>query len=261
MNIIDIHTHIYPSAIARKAADSVRDFYGLGNDAMDGSKEMLLQKGTEAGISHYLILPVALRPDRVRHINEFIVDAVSGERRFTGFGTVHAGMEDLMGEVAFITAKGLRGIKMHPDSQGFAIDDPRLFPVYEAVSGRLPVLFHMGDQRYDYSHPARLRRLLELFPRLQVLAAHFGGYSMYETAYELLHDKDCIFDISSSMMFMDAGVAEKYINAYGAERMAYGTDFPMWDPVDEVSRFQQLKLTDEQFEQISHKTAQRFLGL
>ena len=132
---------------------------------------------------------------------------------------------------------------------------------YDAVEDRIPVIFHMGDHRFDYSHPARLKRLLELFPRLQVIAAHFGGYSMYETAYELLHDKDCIFDVSSSMMFMEKGIPEKFINIYGAERMAFGTDYPLWDPVTETKRFLELNLTDEQFEQIGHKTVERFLGL
>ena len=59
------------------------------------------------------------------------------------------------------------------------------------------------------------------------------------------------------MMFMEDGIAEKYINIYGAERMAFGTDYPLWDPVKETKRFLQLKLTDEQFEQIGHKTVER----
>jgi predicted TIM-barrel fold metal-dependent hydrolase len=70
-----------------------------------------------------------------------------------------------------------------------------------------------------------------------------------------------VFDISSAMMFMEEGQAEKYINSYGAERMAYGTDFPLWDPVTEVKRFQSLKLTEAQFDQIAHKTAERILKL
>ena len=181
--------------------------------------------------------------------------------RFLGFGTVHAAMENITGEVEYIMEKGLRGLKMHPDSQQFAIDDERLFPAYEAVQGKLPVLLHMGDFRFDYSHPKRLRHLLELFPNLQVIAAHFGGYSMYETAYELLHDKDCIFDVSSSLMFMEEGVAEKYIRNYGAERMAFGTDYPLWDPIKETRRFLELKLTVEEFDQIGHKTVERILGL
>lgn len=261
MHLIDIHTHIYPPAIARKAAASIRDFYQLGTDAMDGTAETLLKMGDEAGIDRFVILPVAVRPDRTRHINEFILEQVAVQSRFIGFGTLHAGMENIADEARFIMDKKLKGIKMHPDTQEFAIDDPRLFPAYEEIQGKLPVIFHMGDVRYDYSHPAKLRRLLGLFPNLQVIAAHFGGYGMYETAYELLHDMNCIFDVSSSMMFMEEGVAERYIRMYGPERMAFGTDYPLWDPVVETKRFQQLKLTDEEFDQIGHKTVETFLNL
>ena len=169
--------------------------------------------------------------------------------------------EQLEEEAQWILSAGLKGIKMHPDSQRFNIDDERLFPVYELLQDKIPVMLHMGDPRYPYSHPARLRRVLDLFPRLQVIAAHFGGYGMYETAYECLRDKDCIFDVSSSMMFMENGTAEKFINIYGAERMAFGTDYPMWDPVDEVQSFLKLRLTGDQFEQIAHKTAERILGI
>lgn len=262
MKIIDIHTHIYPDKIARKATESVRDFYQLeGNKSMDGTIEMLLQRGAEAGISQFVVLPVSNAPNRVRSINSFILEQTQLHQEFIGFGTLHAEMGNLMEEVDWITANGLRGIKMHPDTQRFAIDDPRLFPVYEALQGKLPVLLHMGDPRYDFSHPVRLRKVLNLFPRLQVIAAHFGGYSMFHTARELLWDTDCVFDVSSALMFMEKGEPERYINSYGAERMAYGTDYPLWDPVTEVKRFQQLDLTDDQFEQIAHKTAQRILGL
>ncbi len=261
MHLIDIHTHVYPQAIAQKAAASIRDFYQLSTDAMDGTTDTLLQKGDAVGIDRFVILPVAVRPDRTRHINDFILEQIAIQPRFIGFGTIHAGMENITDETQYIMDKGLKGIKMHPDTQKFDIDDPRLFPAYESIQGKLPLIFHMGDVRYDYSHPVRLRRVLELFPRLQVIAAHFGGYGMYETARELLYDKDCIFDVSSSMMFMPKGVAERYINLYGAERMAFGTDYPLWDPVEETRRFLELKLTDAQFEQIGHKTAERFLNL
>ena len=261
MHIIDIHTHIYPDAVAQKATDSIKDFYEINGASMNGTVSMLRSRGAEAGITKFVILPVSVTPDRTRHINDFILQQTAKYDDFIGFGTVHAGMEHIEDEVQYILDRGLRGIKMHPDFQRFDIDDPRLFPVYEAVSGRIPVILHMGDQRYDYSQPARLRHVLDLFPRLDVIAAHFGGYSMYEEAYKHLKDKNCVFDISSSMMFMEDGVPEEYINRYGAERMAYGTDYPLWDPVTEVQRFLRLKLTDDQFEQIAHKTAERILNL
>ena len=262
MKIIDIHTHIYPEKIARKATESGRNFYQLrGSEEMYGTVDMLLNRGRQAGISRFVVLPVSNLPTRVHGINEFILEQTKEHDCFLGFGTLHAEMDGLMEEVDWILQNGLHGIKMHPDSQRFTIDDMRLFPMYDAIQGKLPVILHMGDQRYNYSHPLRLRRILEMFPRLEVIAAHFGGYSMFDTARELLEDTGCIFDISSAMMFMEEGEAERYINYYGAERLAYGTDYPLWDPVEEVQRFQNLKLTGAQFDQIAHKTAQRILKL
>ena len=259
MQIIDFHTHIYPDAIAKKAAESIRQFYCIEGSNMDGTVDQLLQRGRDAGITRFIVLPVGLKPDHVSHINDFILQQTKLHSEFTGFGTLHAAMPNLTDETQRIMDMGLRGIKMHPDSQVFDIDDPHLFPAYEMLQGKLPVMLHMGDVRYDHSHPRRLRHILDLFPKLDVIAAHFGGYSMYETAFEILKDKNCYFDISSSMMFMPKGVAEKYIRAYGPHRLVYGTDFPLWDPKIEVKRFLELNLTPEEIEQIAYKTALRIL--
>lgn len=260
MRIIDMHTHVYPDAIAAKAARSIRNYYHLG-DNMDGTVDTLLKRGTAAGVTDYLILPVAVKPEHVRSINDFTLQQMQTHDCFTGFGTIHTEMDNLMEEVERIPAMGLKGIKIHPDCQHFDIDDPRLFPVYEAVQGKLPMMMHLGDEQYDHSHPARLRRVLQLFPNLQVCAAHFGGHTMYETAMEYLSDTNCIMDISSTLMFLDKKTAEGYVNHYGAERLAFGTDYPVWDPKWEVDLFLSLDLADDQKEQIAWKTAARFLNL
>ena len=260
MHFIDIHTHIYPDMVAEKAAQSIRDFYKIG-DTMNGTVQMLLDRGGQVGIEKFVALPVAIRADRVQSINNFIHQQTLEHDCFVGFGTVHADMQDIPGEVERIIGMGLRGIKIHPDCQKFDIDDPKLFPLYDSIQGRIPIILHMGDQRYSHSHPARLRHIMDEFPKLEVIAAHFGGYTVYETARQELQDTNCIMDVSSSLMFMEPGVAEKYINLYGAERLAFGTDYPLWDPVKEVQRFLDLNITPEQKEQIAWKTAQRFLGL
>ena len=146
MKIIDIHTHIYPDAIARKATDSIRDFYQLEGGGMDGSVQMLRARGAEAGISTYVVLPVSNSPRRVRHINEFLLEQSKKHEDFIGFGTLHAGMEGLMEETEWILQNGLRGIKMHPDSQQFNIDDERLFPVYEHLQDKIPVMLHYKER-------------------------------------------------------------------------------------------------------------------
>lgn len=260
MKIIDMHTHVYPDAIAAKAARSIRNYYHLGEN-MDGTISTVLERGQEAGIVHWLILPVAVKPEHVQSINNFTAQQVQQHGCFTGFGTVHVDMEHMLEEVRRIPSLGLKGIKLHPDCQHFNIDDTRLFPLYEELQGRLPMMIHMGDAQSDCSHPARLRKVLRNFPKLEVCAAHFGGHTMYETAKAYLSDTNCILDISSTLMFLDKKTAEGYISHYGAERLAFGTDYPVWDPVQEVQRFLSLDISDAEKEQIAWKTASRFLNL
>ena len=261
MKIIDIHTHVYPEKIASAAVHTVRDFYQLEKCAMDGTASTLLQRGAEAGVSRFVLMPVANRAEQVSSINNFISRQVAENPTFLGFGAIHADFGEIDAEVERIVSMGLIGIKVHPDFQKFPIDDSRLYPMYESIQGRLPVLFHMGDPRYDFSHPARLRRVLKDFPKLEAIAAHFGGHTMYETARENLQDTSCVLDISSTMMFLPKKEVERYISVYGSERLAFGTDYPLWDPVSEVEHFLSLDITMAEKEQMAHKTAERILKL
>ena len=84
MKFIDMHTHVYPDAIAAKAARSIRNYYHLGDD-MDGTIATLLERGSAVGVDHYLILPVAVKPDHVRSINRFTLEQTKEHAWFTGF--------------------------------------------------------------------------------------------------------------------------------------------------------------------------------
>lgn len=258
MRIIDFHTHIYPDRIAEKGSQSICDFYGL-NSHYAGSATTLLDEGKKAGISEFVLLPVAIKPEQVSHINGFVAEQADEHKEFYGFGTLHAGMEDILSGIDEIEKLGLNGVKLHPDTQGFAIDDKRLYPAYDALSGRLPVLIHCGDPRYDFSRPEKLKKVLTEFPRLEVIAAHLGGWTLFDTALEYLVNEKCFFDISSCMMFLEKEQTERYINAYGADRVLFGTDFPLWSPSDEVKRFMSLSLTDSDKEKIAYKNALRIL--
>lgn len=260
MQIIDLHTHIYPEQIAEKATKSICDFYNLQTELV-GTADTLLKRGKEAGIEKYVLLPVSIKPEQVHHINQFIVQEVAKHPEFYGFGTLHAGLKDFDEEIDYIKRSGLKGIKLHPDTQQFPIDDPRLFPVYEQLQGSLPVLVHCGDKRFDYSHPRRLRRILEQFPRLQVIAAHLGGWSVYDEAVAILKDTDCYFDISSCLGFLTLEQMKNYIEAYGADRILFGSDFPIGDPVKEVETFLKIDLKTQDREKIAFRNAQTILKI
>ena len=51
------------------------------------------------------------------------------------------------------------------------------------------------------------------------------------------------------------------IRTYGAERVLYGTDFPMWPMEKEIQRFFDLALTKEEQELILHKNAEKLFGI
>lgn len=259
MKFIDFHTHIYPEKIAEKATQSVCDFYSLSTNC-NGTADELYKIGTEAGISEFVLLPVAVKPDHVRSINEFIVRVQSQNKAFHGFGTVHAEIENIVNELEFIKKSGLKGVKIHPDTQHFNIDDNRLFPLYESIEGNIPIVIHCGDPRYDYSHPSRLKKVLDNFPKLHVIAAHLGGWEIFETASEILKNEKCYFDISSCMPFLSSEKIAGYINIYGDDRILFGTDYPLWSPKKEVESFLELPISEKAKENIAYKNAVNILN-
>ena len=258
MPIIDFHAHIYPNKIAQKATNATADFYGI-SPACIGTGDELLREGKIAGIDEFVLLPVATKSEQVRHVNEFILGETAAHKEFYGFGTLHPDCENIMEEAEYILNSGLKGIKLHPDTQRFNTDDERLFGVYDAVQGKLPLLVHCGDKRFDYSHPARLKRVIDNFPKLQVIAAHLGGWSLFGEAFAILRDTDCFLDISSCTMFLPPERVARYIAGYGADRILFGTDFPLWSPETEVESFRKLPLSAEEFDKIAYKNALRIL--
>ncbi len=254
VEIIDFHAHIYPDKIAEKASQATGDFYGI-TPAYSGTSKELLTSGKAAGISRFVLLPVATKPDQVSHINDFIADEVSAHNEFYGFGTLHPDCENILEETDHIISLGLKGIKLHPDTQQFNTDDKRLFEVFDYIQGKTPLLVHCGDKRFDFSHPRRLKNVIDNFPHLQVIAAHLGGWSLFDEAFELLKDENCYLDISSTMMFLPPEQIEHYIHGYGVERILFGTDFPLWRPEQEVASFRRLNLSSFEFERIAYKNA------
>ena len=254
VEIIDFHAHIYPDKIAEKASQATGDFYGI-TPAYSGTSKELLTSGKAAGISRFVLLPVATKPDQVSHINDFIADEVSAHNEFYGFGTLHPDCENILEETDHIISLGLKGIKLHPDTQQFNTDDKRLFEVFDYIQGKIPLLVHCGDKRFDFSHPRRLKNVIDNFPHLQVIAAHLGGWSLFDEAFELLKDENCYLDISSTMMFLPPEQVEHYIHGYGVERILFGTDFPLWHPEQEVASFRRLNLSSFEFERIAYKNA------
>ena len=260
--IIDAHCHIYPDKIAQKAAESTGNFYGIEMH-LDGKISTLLEHGVSAGIDHFVVQSVATTPKQVSSINRFIASSVAeSEGRFTGLGTLHPDSEDVKADIDEIISLGLKGVKLHPDIQRFKIDDYRMLKIYELCEGRLPILMHTGDYRYDFSNSNRLMPILDIYTDLTVIGAHFGGWSVWDEATQKLSGyKNFYVDCSSSLYAMTPEKAKELIKAYGTHRVLFGTDYPMWSPKGEIERFMAIDLSDSEREDILYNNAAKLFGI
>ncbi len=258
--LIDIHTHIFPDKIAAKAVENIGRYYHLKMWGK-GTVSALLESGRKIGVDRYVVHSSATHVDQVQSINDYVSDAVKSHPSFIGFGTLHKELPDIEAEVGRIISSGLKGIKLHPEFQHFTIDHSNMFPIYKAIEGKLPVLIHMGDENTDTSSPLRLARILDRFPDLTVIAAHFGGYRMWDDSCRYLVGRNLYMDTSSSLAFLDPEKAVEMIRKHGADKFLFGTDFPMWDHEHELERFLALKLTEDEREAILYRNAEKLLGL
>ncbi len=260
--IIDCHCHIYPDKIADKAVESIRSFYDI-DMGYDGRYSTLIENGSKNGVKHFIIFSVATTPKQVQSINSFIADAVNkGGGLMTGLGSLHPDSDDIEEDYRHIKEIGLKGVKLHPDFQKISIDDKRCERIYELCRGEMPVLLHTGDCRYDFSNPDRLTPILEKYPDLTVIGAHFGGWSVWDEAVSKLSNYPNFYvDCSSSLYGMSAEKAKRIVRTYGADKVLFGTDFPMWPYEGELERFFEMNLTDEETEKILFKNAVRLFGI
>lgn len=261
--IADTHCHIYPEKIAVKATKSITSFYdGLEMYCDSGDTDSLIAQGSTIGCSRYVVCSVATSISQVDSINRFIAGECRKHPEFVGLGAWYKDVDDIDALLDQIEELGLHGVKVHPDIQQVDIDDPRLLSLYSALSERgLVLLIHMGDPRYDYSAPSKLAKVLEKFDDLKVDAAHFGGWQRWDEAYSCLRGSQAYFDLSSSIMYLGAEKASEIAHGYGADRIMFGCDFPMWNHVAEFSRTLQLGFTEEELQMVFYDNFARLYGM
>ncbi len=262
MMVIDVHAHIFPDAIAEKASLSISKFYDIPV-RQGGSVDALLRLGDEAGIDKFVVHSVATTPAHVQSVLKFITASVgSHPDRFIGFGSLHPDMENADEAVAQMMDAGLRGVKLHPDMQLFAVDEDRAYKMFESFAGKLPLLVHAGDKRYQFSNPERIARMMDKFPEMTVIAAHMGGYSEWAEAERVLAGRRNLYvDTSSTMFELNDEQMLRAIRAFGVENVMFASDYPMWNPGRELNHIRSLGLTEEELQRIEWGTAKELFGL
>jgi predicted TIM-barrel fold metal-dependent hydrolase len=185
-------------------------------------------------VQHSLVLPIKLGlpfgDDLTEQWRAAIATADISDRITTGC-SVHPEDPDRGSQLKQYAATGARVVKLHPTVQRFYPDDPSMMPLYEEAQRLgMVIFFHGGragiepESSQRYAMPRHYAKVLQDFPRLQVILGHAGARDsagMLELA--LAHE-------NAWLGIHGQGVSslETIIRRTGGERLLFGTDWPWY---------------------------------
>jgi predicted TIM-barrel fold metal-dependent hydrolase len=71
---------------------------------------------------------------------------------------------------------------------------------------------------------------MDRFPKLRIIAAHLGGYCFWEEALTELAGRELYLDTSSTLPYVPETLLREIIRKHGAERLLFGSDYPLNTP-------------------------------
>jgi predicted TIM-barrel fold metal-dependent hydrolase len=131
-------------------------------------------------------------------------------------------------------------------------------------------MFHVSEPiGHDYpgkgtSTPARLLKVLETFPDLRVVAAHWGGGMPF---YELMPEVrtaaiNLAYDSAASTYLYEHRVFETVIELVGHDRVLFASDYPLLKQAPLLNRLRQRPgLSDFALASVLGENAVRIYGL
>ncbi|MFV0459559.1 MAG: amidohydrolase family protein [Actinomycetales bacterium] len=249
--VIDAHTHVWPDKIAALAlgGNPVPGLVARGNGTVSG----LMDDMSGSGVHISCCMGIANEARHVDRVNEFVAGLLGPGR--LGFGTVHVGI-DVQENLDSLRRHGITAVKLHPLFQDFALDDPRLWELFEAFGDEIAVITHVGEggdaYRNSLSSPTMIRDISRQFPELRLMACHFGGYKILDDAEEMLNGADVVLETSwpPSLATLQPDRVRRLIRNHGTERVIFGSDWPMTSPREELDAIRGLGLRDDELTQI-----------
>ena len=260
--IIDCHMHVWPDHIA----DAMQSQQPSGMPLRyNGKVSGLLETMDQVGIDMGLALGVGIKASVVARTNEFI--GTVPRDRLIPMGTVHPelSVED---NLKYLKENGIVGVKLHPLFQELALDDPRVHDILAALSEEgMPVMTHVGAGEDEAANgrgtPAKLRHLADSLPNLNLIACHYGGYHRLDEAEHHVVGSSVTLETSwpPTIADLDPERIVNLIRTHGADRVVFGSDWPMADPGAEIVAIRNLGLTQEEEEGILGGNLARLLGI
>ncbi len=276
--IIDFHTHIFSPEVVERREEllerepTFRELYAR-RDAHLATAQELLRSMDEAGVDASVVLNFAWHDTELcRRTNDYILEsAAASGGRLIPFCLFAPG-EGAVDEMERCLASGARGFgELRPESQGWELEDEAL----SAPLGRLAsesgvlLLFHAsepvgpGYAGKEGQSLGSLYRFIEKWPSAKVVAAHWGGglpfYKLMRRAHETL--ANTYFDTAATRFLYRHEVFRRAVDIVGAERVLFGSDFPLLSQSRCLREVDEAQLSDGEKALILGENARRLLQL
>jgi predicted TIM-barrel fold metal-dependent hydrolase len=244
--VIDSHTHIFPPhfrKVRRALINKDRTFANLyfQSDRILASANDLICEMDLSGVDVSVAAGIGWTDlGAAQQANDYLIASVRQyPDRLIGLCAINPLWgSDAIREIYRCAAAGLRGVgELHPDSQGFRADDESVLrPVMMAAADLgLPVLIHSSEpvgHSYPgkgWTHPSSLLKFIESFQSNDIICAHWGGGLPFYALMPEVHDAfaSVYFDSAASPLIYSDQVFSVVEQLVGAERLLFGSDFPL----------------------------------
>ncbi len=265
--LIDFHTHIFPDKIAERTLDVLKSGVLKCENVsavsyFDGTKSGLLEIMDKSGVDISVTLPIATKPTQTESINTFAAHVT--DTKIISFASLHPDNNDTDSILENIKRAGFCGIKLHPEFQSFYVDSPECIKILKkAEELELYTVFHAGSDiglpPPVHSTPKHFKNALEYVSGKYIVAAHLGGWRMWDDVEKYVVGTEILFDTAFIKDYISPEQALRIIRNHGSEKILFGSDNPWEDPKDTLSFLNTLGLTTEEFDNITYKNALKVL--
>ncbi len=267
--LIDVHTHAFPDAIAAKTIEAlkagIRRQQNREQEACaDGTVGGLLRSMKENGVDRSIILPIATKPKQTDSILRFaqLINR-EGPNNLISFASFHPEQGDWKERLEQIQNAGFQGVKLHLEFQGVDVDAPRMISIFKEAEKRgLFILVHAGADiglpPPVHCTPQKISHVLEYVSGSRIIAAHLGGWRMWDEVEKHLVGTPVYLDTAFVRGTIETEQYRRIILHHGADHVLFGSDSPWERPADTLEGLTALGLEPDALAQILYRNA---LGL
>ena len=278
--IIDFHTHVFSPRIKQNRRQYIEKdpcfaMLYAQKEARLTTADELIDSMDKDGIDISVIVNAGWTTHELCvETNDYILESITRfPGRLIGFCAVQPqSCEAAVAEIERCIKGGIKGIgELRPDTQLFDFGDEEIMPPIVEVlqKNRLILLTHTSEPvGHDYSGkgvitPDMLYPFITRYPDLTIVCAHWGGglpfYALMPEVKKAL--KNVYFDTAASPFLYRPQVYHQVSQLVGAERILFGSDYPLLAQSRVLQEIRGADLTGEAKDLILYGNARRLLGL